>query len=315
MAPRGAPPSGLDIPLEDLFAGLRAAAQRDGAPATHTTANPPQSRETARTKLGPGCPGGFHKGHITVKSIQCRLPPAAHPAAGNAGLNEWVEALLAFTGELLPPPTRKEKKAMEDPWLTLMANRSGANHSTQAEAPAPKRVALAEPQPAAAQKAPLAAQPPKFEFAGMVPRRFAKAAAPTAAPPVANEGGKNNNNPTRRGAATAAAAAATAATLAQPLPVHAHMPAILSAISRRRLTCIRGETGCGKSSEIPLAIVRDAFAKGGDAARDVNVIVTQPRRLAARALASRVASLLGEAVGETCGYRVGNGGAVQVEFS
>jgi HrpA-like RNA helicase len=46
---------------------------------------------------------------------------------------------------------------------------------------------------------------------------------------------------------------------------------------------LRGETGCGKSSEIPLAIVRDAVARG----QDVNVIVTQPRRLAARALCNR----------------------------
>jgi len=39
----------------------------------------------------------------------------------------------------------------------------------------------------------------------------------------------------------------------------------------------------------------------------VNVIVTQPRRLAARALCNRVSSLLGEDPGGTCGYAVGNG--------
>jgi hypothetical protein len=159
--------------------------------------------------------------------------------------------------------------------------------------PPPRRPCVISQPPLEATKAP-ALQATAPAFTGLVPRRFARAAPlikTTPPPPPPKDGDR----------------ATLATPVALTLPVHAYMPAILSAIGRRRLTCIRGETGCGKSSEIPLAIVRDAMAQGGKAAREVNVIVTQPRRLAARALASRVASLLGEPVGHTCGYRVGDG--------
>lgn len=243
MAPSGAPPRGptthlatlVGVPLEELFAGLQAVAQKDGAPPT------------------------------TQNNIS-----AARPTEPRRGESSIVGA--------------------------------DNNHSNQAEAaaqPAPERVvALAKPQPQAQKQA--LASPPKF--AGIVPRRFAKAAAPAAPPPLPPPADARKAED-----ATATAGAAMSSVRSSLLPVHAHMAAILSAISRRRLTCIRGETGCGKSSEIPLAIIREALARGGDDARDVNVVVTQPRRLAARALAARVAWLLGEEVGETCGYRVGNG--------
>ena len=93
--------------------------------------------------------------------------------------------------------------------------------------------------------------------------------------------------------------------LPSQLPIEPHLPTILDAIGRNNVVCIQGETGCGKSSMIPLAIYNAAAGRG--CSSDVSIIVTQPRRLAATTLAHRVASLLGEEVGERVGYRVGGG--------
>jgi len=72
------------------------------------------------------------------------------------------------------------------------------------------------------------------------------------------------------------------------------------AVRRRRVTTIEGEPGSGKSTGVPLALVREAKERG----ENVSVMVTQPRRLAARKVATRVAEMLGERLGETCGYAV-----------
>jgi HrpA-like RNA helicase len=70
------------------------------------------------------------------------------------------------------------------------------------------------------------------------------------------------------------------------------------------VTCIQGETGCGKSSMVPQFLVRAARARGERA----RVLVTQPRRIAAISLARRVAGQLdGRPLGELVGYRVGHG--------
>ena len=56
--------------------------------------------------------------------------------------------------------------------------------------------------------------------------------------------------------------------------------------------------GAGKTTRVPLALLDEAFARGG------KILVLEPRRLAARAAAARMAATLGEKVGETVGLRV-----------
>lgn len=56
--------------------------------------------------------------------------------------------------------------------------------------------------------------------------------------------------------------------------------------------------GAGKTTRVPLALLDEAWAKGG------KLIVLEPRRLAARAAATHMAHTLGERVGETVGYRM-----------
>eukprot|EP00960_Hanusia_phi_P077982 768764-Hanusia_phi.AAC.2 len=87
------------------------------------------------------------------------------------------------------------------------------------------------------------------------------------------------------------------------LPILQFKDTILSEINNHTVTCIQGETGCGKSSMVPQFILED----GRERRQRVNVIVSQPRRLAAVSLARRVASQNNEEMGRTIGYRIGQG--------
>ncbi|CAM9299695.1 unnamed protein product, partial [Chrysoparadoxa australica] len=65
------------------------------------------------------------------------------------------------------------------------------------------------------------------------------------------------------------------------LPIDDHKQEILDNISQNRVTIIHGETGCGKSSKVPLFLLGQSGSK-------TKMFVSQPRRIAARALADRV---------------------------
>ena len=58
------------------------------------------------------------------------------------------------------------------------------------------------------------------------------------------------------------------------------------------LTRTLGETGCGKTTQLPQYILEDALDRGRGAC--TNIIVTQPRRVAATSVAERVAAEMGE---------------------
>lgn len=64
---------------------------------------------------------------------------------------------------------------------------------------------------------------------------------------------------------------------------------------------IRGPTGCGKSTCVPRYVLEDARANN----REVKVVVTEPRRIAAVSLAQRVCDVEGWTLGSACGYQVG----------
>ncbi|GAA4286555.1 ATP-dependent helicase HrpB [Georgenia daeguensis] len=85
--------------------------------------------------------------------------------------------------------------------------------------------------------------------------------------------------------------------LADPpdLPVREALPAVVSAVRERGTAVVQAPPGTGKTTLVPPALA---------AAVEGTVVVTQPRRLAARAAARRLASLLGEPVGRTVGHTV-----------
>jgi ATP-dependent helicase HrpB len=63
---------------------------------------------------------------------------------------------------------------------------------------------------------------------------------------------------------------------------------------------LQAEPGAGKSTVVPLALLKADFLKGQ------RIIMLEPRRMAVRSIANYLASCLGESVGETVGYQVKN---------
>ncbi|BBV78124.1 ATP-dependent helicase HrpB [Raoultella planticola] len=81
------------------------------------------------------------------------------------------------------------------------------------------------------------------------------------------------------------------------LPVAAVLPELLSALQQAPQVLLNAPTGAGKSTWLPLQILADGHIDG-------RIILLEPRRLAARNVAQRLAELLGEKPGETVGYRM-----------
>ncbi len=82
------------------------------------------------------------------------------------------------------------------------------------------------------------------------------------------------------------------------LPITNHKNEIIHAIQKNQVLIISGETGSGKTTQIPrycLAAGRGLYGKIG---------CTQPRRIAAVAVAERIAEEIGETVGNGVGYRI-----------
>ncbi|MDN3640685.1 ATP-dependent helicase HrpB [Simiduia curdlanivorans] len=82
------------------------------------------------------------------------------------------------------------------------------------------------------------------------------------------------------------------------LPINAVLPDLLAALRQSDDCILEAPPGAGKTTYVPLALLTEAWLKGQ------KILLLEPRRLAARAAASRMASLLNEAVGEQVGFRV-----------
>lgn len=94
----------------------------------------------------------------------------------------------------------------------------------------------------------------------------------------------------------------------EQLPVFQHRHRILEALQRHRVVVVAGETGSGKSTQIPQFLLEELLT-GGKAAQACNIVVTQPRRISAMSLASRVSQELGCDDGpgsksSLCGYQI-----------
>jgi ATP-dependent helicase HrpA len=82
------------------------------------------------------------------------------------------------------------------------------------------------------------------------------------------------------------------------LPIFTRRDAILQALRENQVLIVAGDTGSGKSTQLPQYCLELGRGIAGLIAH------TQPRRLAARALAARIADELGQSVGRSVGFRV-----------
>ena len=82
------------------------------------------------------------------------------------------------------------------------------------------------------------------------------------------------------------------------LPIDDALPRLTAALAVNNAAVLVAPPGAGKTTRVPLVLLDEPWAK------DKKILVLEPRRLAARAAASRMASTLGEHVGDTVGLRV-----------
>ena len=82
----------------------------------------------------------------------------------------------------------------------------------------------------------------------------------------------------------------------ESLPIFDKKEVILDAIRGSQVVLIKGETGCGKTTQVPQYILEDRINHGNGSM--TNILVTQPRRISAVSMANRVAEERGEKMGQ-----------------
>lgn len=82
------------------------------------------------------------------------------------------------------------------------------------------------------------------------------------------------------------------------LPIHAVLPELKQALLAHTRLVLEAPPGAGKTTQVPLALLAAPWCKGK------KILMLEPRRVAARAAATYMASLLGEKVGGSVGYRI-----------
>ena len=85
---------------------------------------------------------------------------------------------------------------------------------------------------------------------------------------------------------------------ATTLPIDEIVQPLRAALAVRTVAVLEAPPGAGKTTRVPLALIDEPWLAG------MKLVMLEPRRLAARAAASYMASILGEEVGQTVGYRV-----------
>ena len=82
------------------------------------------------------------------------------------------------------------------------------------------------------------------------------------------------------------------------LPIFEVLPAVKAALAQHPLVVLQAPPGAGKSTALPTELLSEPWLN------KQGIVVLQPRRVAARSVATRLAQNIGETLGETVGYRV-----------
>ena len=86
------------------------------------------------------------------------------------------------------------------------------------------------------------------------------------------------------------------------LPIHAMKDQIMTSIHENPVVLIRGNTGCGKTTQVCQYILDDWILSGQGS--HCNIVCTQPRRISAVSVADRVSAERAEQLGVSTGYSV-----------
>lgn len=84
------------------------------------------------------------------------------------------------------------------------------------------------------------------------------------------------------------------------LPIASFRDVITSSVECHQVVLISGETGCGKTTQVPQFLLDSMWAKG----EACKIVCTQPRRISATSVAERISSERGENIGEDIGYKI-----------
>ncbi|XP_054667364.1 LOW QUALITY PROTEIN: pre-mRNA-splicing factor ATP-dependent RNA helicase DHX16-like, partial [Grus americana] len=83
------------------------------------------------------------------------------------------------------------------------------------------------------------------------------------------------------------------------LPIFPYRDELVAAIARHQILVIEGETGSGKTTQIPQYLHEEGYTRQG-----LKIGITQPRRVAAMSVAARVAVEMGTKLGNEVGYSI-----------
>uniref|UniRef100_A0A7I4A4A1 RNA helicase n=1 Tax=Physcomitrium patens TaxID=3218 RepID=A0A7I4A4A1_PHYPA len=84
------------------------------------------------------------------------------------------------------------------------------------------------------------------------------------------------------------------------LPIASFKDEITAVVDKHQVVLIAGETGCGKTTQVPQYILDHMWSQN----KPCRIICTQPRRISATSVAERIAAERGENVGNTVGYQI-----------
>ncbi|KAH7388020.1 hypothetical protein KP509_16G053600 [Ceratopteris richardii] len=86
----------------------------------------------------------------------------------------------------------------------------------------------------------------------------------------------------------------------EKLPIAKFKDEIISTVEKNQVVLIAGETGCGKTTQVPQYILDSLWSQG----KECRIICAQPRRISASSVAERIATERGEQIGQTVGYQI-----------
>ena len=86
------------------------------------------------------------------------------------------------------------------------------------------------------------------------------------------------------------------------LPMWKYKTQLLNLIRNNQVVIVSGETGCGKTTQLPQFLLEEAISSGSIAS--TNIICTQPRRISAMSVSKRVADERGEMLGDMVGFQI-----------